>query len=69
MCSFSYKIVSSVIPDFSRPIVWYRGENAADEFIRVLQREAEELCSEFIESPQEMEFTEENEVYFECAQV
>ena len=68
-CSFSYKIVSSVIPDFSTPIVWYRGEDAADEFIRVLQREAEELCFEFIESPHEMEFTEENEVHFECAQV
>ena len=58
-CSFSYKIVSSVIPEFNRPIVWYRGEDAADEYIRVLQREAEELCSQFIESPQEMEFTEE----------
>ena len=68
-CSFSYKIVSSVMPTFDRPIVYYRGEDAAAEFIRELQREAEELCSEFIESPQEMEFTEENEVHFECAQV
>ena len=49
--------------------MWYRCEDAADEFIRVLQREAEELCSEFIESPQEMEFREENEGHFECAQV
>ena len=42
-CNFSYTIVSSVVPDFNKPIVWYRGEDAADEFVRVLQREAEEL--------------------------
>ena len=29
-CTFSYKIVSSVVPDFDKPIVWYRGEDAAD---------------------------------------
>ena len=28
-CSFAYKIVSSVDPDFSRPLVMYRGEDAA----------------------------------------
>ena len=44
-CSFSYKIVSSIIPDFNKPIVWYKGEDAADEFIRELQREAEKLCA------------------------
>ena len=36
--------------------------------MRVLQREAEELCSDYIETPQEMEFTAD-EVHFECAQV
>ena len=68
-CSFAYKIVSSVVPDFNKPIVWYRGEDAADEFVRVLQREAEELCADYIETPQEMEFSEDDEVYSECAQV
>ena len=34
--------------------MWYKGEDAADEFIRVLQREAEELCADYIETPQEM---------------
>ena len=55
-CSFGYKIVSSVVPDFNKPIVWYRGPGAAEEFVRELQREAEEICAENIETPQEMEF-------------
>ena len=29
-CSFAYKVVSSVDPEFSRPLVMYRGEDAAD---------------------------------------
>ena len=37
-CSFSYKIICSGIPDFNKPIVWYREEDAADEFVRVVQR-------------------------------
>ena len=68
-CSFSYKIVSSVIPDFSKPIVWYRGPGTTEEFVRGLQREAEELCADYIETSQEMEFSPEDEVHFECAQV
>ena len=59
-CSYSYKIVSSVIPDFNKPIVWY---------IRELQREAEKLCVEYIYTPQEMKFTGDDEVCFESAQV
>ena len=35
----------------------------------VLQSEAEELCVDYIETPQEMEFSEDDEVHFECAQV
>ena len=42
-CSFAYKIVSSVDPDFSRPLVLYRGVDAADKFVRDLQREAKQL--------------------------
>ena len=68
-CNFSCKIVSNIVPDFDKPIGWYRGEDAADEFVRVLQREAEELCADYIERPQEMEFSEDDEVHFECAQV
>ena len=37
-CSFAYKVVSSVDPDFSRPLVMYRGEDAADKFVRDLQK-------------------------------
>ena len=37
--------------------------------MRVLQREGEELCADYIETPQEMEFSEDDEVHFECAQV
>ena len=32
-CSFAYQIVSSVDPDFSRPLVLYRGEDAAEMFV------------------------------------
>ena len=36
-CSVAYKIVSSVDLDFSRPLVMYRGEDAAEIFVRKLQ--------------------------------
>ena len=36
-CSFAYKIVSSVDPDFSRPLVMSIGEDAAEIFVRKLQ--------------------------------
>ena len=39
-CSFAYKIVSSVDPEFSKPLVSYRGEDAAEMFVRKLQEEA-----------------------------
>ena len=39
-CSFVYKIVSSVDPDLSRPLVMYRGEGGAEMFVRKLQLEA-----------------------------
>ena len=42
-CSFAYKMVSSVVPDFSRHLVSYRGEDAGDMFVRNLQEEAEQL--------------------------
>ena len=49
--------------------MWYRGEDAAEKNISELQRKAEEICAEYIETPQEMEFTSDDEVHFECAQV
>ena len=33
-CSFADKVVSSVDPKFSRPLVMYRSENAAEKFER-----------------------------------
>ena len=30
---FAYKVVSIVDPNFSRPLVIYRGENAAEKFV------------------------------------
>ena len=68
-CSYSYKIVSSVIPDFNKPIVWYRRPNAAEKLIYELQREAEKLCVEYIYTHQEMKFTGDDEVCFESAHV
>ena len=56
-CSFAYKIVSSVDPDFSRPLVMYRGEDAAKTFVRDLKREAKQLNSEYIKAPKPMIFS------------
>ena len=43
-CSFAYKIVSSVDPDFTRPLVIYSGGDATEMFVRKLQlEEAEQL--------------------------
>ena len=55
-----------MIPDFIKPIVWYRGPNAAEKFIHELQHEAEKLCVEYI-TPQEI--TGDDEVCLESAQV
>ena len=47
-CSFTSKIVSSVDPDFSHPLVLYRGEDSAEKFVRKLLQEAQLLCDEYI---------------------
>ena len=58
-CSFAYKVVSSVVPDFSRPLVSYMGEDAGLMFVRKLQEEAEQLFQEYIATPQHLlELTE-----------
>ena len=56
-CTFAYKVVSSVEPNFSRPLVMYRGENAAENFVRDLQQEATQLFGEYIATPKPMLLT------------
>ena len=48
---FCVKVVRSVDPNFSRPLVMYRGENAAEKFVRDLQQEAKQLFDEYIATP------------------
>ena len=50
-CSFAYKLVSSVVPDFSRPLVSYRGEDDGEMFV---QEEAEQVFQEYIATPQQL---------------
>ena len=56
-CSFAYKIVSSVDPDFSRSLVMYRGEDAAERSVRDLQQEAKQSRKEYITTPKPMLFS------------
>ena len=63
-CSFAYKVVSSVDPEVSRSLVMYRGEDAADKFVRDLQKEANQLCDEYIAKPKTMIFSTENSLSF-----
>ena len=51
-CRFAYKLVSSVVPDFSMPLVSYRGEVAGERIVRKLQ-EAEQLFQKYIATPQQ----------------
>ena len=58
-CSFAYKVVSSVVPNFSKPLVSYRGVDAGELFVCKLQEEAEQLFQEYIATPQQLlELTE-----------
>ena len=56
-CRFAFKVISSVDPNFSRPLVTYRGENAAEKFVRDLQQEAKQLFDEYIATPTPMLLT------------
>ena len=47
----------SVDPNFSRPLVMYIGENAAEQFVCVLQQEAKQLFDEHIATPKPMLLT------------
>ena len=53
-CIFAYKVVSSEVPDFSRPLVSYRGEDAGEMFVRKLQEEEAQLFQEYIATPQQL---------------
>ena len=48
-CSFAYKIVGSVDPDFSQPLAMYRSEDVAEMFVSKLQ-----LFDEYIATPKPM---------------
>ena len=66
-CSFEYKIVSSVDPDFLRPLVMYHGEDVAEMFVRKLQQEAKQLCDKYISIPKAMIFTMTDSLSFNNA--
>ena len=63
-CSFAYKIVSSVDPSFSRPLVLYRGEDAAEKFVCDLQKEAKQLNIDYIKTPKPMIFSVEDSLSY-----
>ena len=42
----------------------YRGEDAADKFVRDLQKEAKQLCDEYITKPKTMIFSTEDSLSF-----
>ena len=56
-CSFAFKVVSSVDPNFSRSLVMYRAENASEKFVCDLQQEAKQLFDEYIATPKPMLLT------------
>ena len=66
-CSFAYKIVSSVDHDFSRPVVMYCGEDAAEKFVRDLQKEAKQLNINYIKTPKPMIFSIEDSLTYTAA--
>ena len=52
---FAYKMLSSVVPDFSRPLVSHIRGDAGEMFVRKLQEEAEQLFQEYIATPQQLQ--------------
>ena len=50
-------VVSSFDPNLSWPLVMYRGEDAAEKFVRDFQQEAKQLCDEYIATPKPMLIT------------
>ena len=52
-CSFAYKLVSGVVPDFSRHFFSHRVEDVGEMFVRNLQEEVEQLLQEYIATLQQ----------------
>ena len=50
-----------------RPLVIYRGEDAAEKFVRKLQQEAKQLCDEYIATPEPVIFTMTDSLSFNNA--
>ena len=63
-CSFAYTVLSSVDPDFSQPLVMYRVQDAADKFVCDLQKEAKQLCDNYIATQKTMIFNAEDSLSF-----
>ena len=53
-CSFAYKLVSNVVPESSRRLVSYRGDDAGETCVRKLQGEAKQVFQEYIATPQQL---------------
>ena len=51
----AYKVVSSVVSDFSKPLVSHRRGVAGAMFVCKLQEEAEQLFQEYIATPQQLQ--------------
>ena len=52
-CSSAYKIISGVDPEFSRPLIMYSGDDAAEMLVRKLQL-TKQLLDEYIATPKPM---------------
>ena len=64
-CSFAYKIVSIVDPDFSRPLVMHCGEDAAERFVvRDWQQEAKQVPEKYLTTPNPMMFSMTDSISF-----
>ena len=48
---FQEHVPCSFDPNFTRPLAMYRGENAAEKFVRDLQQEAQKMFDEYIATP------------------
>ena len=54
-CSCAYKVVSSVLPDFSRPLIAHSGGDAGEICVRKLQEKAEQSFQVYIDTPQQLQ--------------
>ena len=52
-CGFAFK-VTSIDPGYYPEIVMYKGEDAADQFIGTLQKQASDIYNRYIKCPEPM---------------